>query len=163
MSHPIAAFREVFGKPGYLALGTVVALLSAILLAWSGQVVTVFPQGGVYFDAGTVSLVGLGVAAILLGLTLPLHWYAWRRARRSRTAGGVGIVGAIFSVGSLSCCAPLLVPGLLSLVGFGGADLLTLNIRLHQLRGPLTLVAIVFLLASLAMALQQVAASCKTR
>jgi len=71
------------------------------------------------------------------------------------------MVGAVFTVGSLSCCAPLLVPGVLSLVGFSGASLLVLNLRLYQLRVPLTVIAIVFLLASLGMGLQQVTRSCR--
>lgn len=161
MTHPILALREVFSRPRYIASAVVIALVSAVLLAVSGQVVTVFPEGGLFIDAGVITLIGLGLAAVLLGLTIPLHWYAWRRARRSSAAGGIGALGAVFSVGSLSCCAPLLLPGVLSLVGFSGANLLALNLRLHQLRVLLTVVAIGFLLASLGMALQQVTRSCR--
>jgi hypothetical protein len=158
---PIRALREVFNRPAYAASALSVALLSAALLAWSGQIVTVFPEGGIFVDAGVLTIVGLGLAALLLGVTFPLHWYAWRRSRRAATAGGIGALGAVFSVGSLSCCAPLLVPAVLSLLGFSGTSLLALNLRLHQLRLPLTLLAIGFLLVSLWIGLRNVTLSCR--
>ena len=161
MTQLVHALREVFGRPAYGAAAIMVALLSAALLAWSGQVVTVFPEGGIFVDAGVLTLVGLGLAALLLGLTFPLHWYAWRRSRRAAKAGGIGALGALFSVGSLSCCAPLLVPGGLSLLGVSGSSLLAFNLRLHQLRLPLTLLAIAFLLLSLWIGLRNVAFSCR--
>jgi len=161
MMQPVHALGEVFNRPAYTASAVAVALLSAALLAWSGQVVTVFPEGGIFVDAGAFTLVGLGLAALLLGVTLPLHWYAWRRSRRAAAAGGIGALGAVFSVGSLSCCAPLLVPGVLSLFGFSGSSLLALNLRLHQLRLPLSLLAIDFLLLSLWIGLRNVAFICR--
>jgi hypothetical protein len=158
---PIHTLREVFGRPAYAASAVAIALLSAALLAWSGQVVTVFPEGGVFVDADVLTITGLGLAALLLGVTFPLHWYAWRRSRRAARAGGIGALGAVFSVGSLSCCAPLLVPGALSLLGFSGSSLLALNLRLHQLRLPLTLLAIAFLVLSVWIGLRDVAFSCR--
>ncbi len=158
---PVHALREVFNRPAYTASAVAVALLSAALLAWSGQVVTVFPEGGIFVDAGALTIVGLGLTALLLGVTLPLHWYAWRRSRRAAAAGGIGALGAVFSVGSLSCCAPLLVPAMLSLLGFSGTSLLALNLRLHQLRPPLTLLAIGLLLVSLWIGLRNVTLSCR--
>jgi len=158
---PVYALREVFGRPAYTAAAVAVALLSAVLLAWSGQLVTVFPEGGIFVDAGALTLAGLGLAALLLGLTFPLHWYAWRRSRRAAAAGSIGGLGAVFSLGSLSCCAPLLIPGVLSLIGFSGTSLLALNLRLHQLRLPLTLLAIAFLLVSLWIGLRNVTLSCR--
>lgn len=157
-----AAFEEVFGKPAYVLSGVGVAILSAVVLGFSGQVVSVFP-GGVFVDAGVLTLVALGVTAVLLGITLPLHWFAWRRSYRAAAGGGVGALGAVFSLGSLSCCAPLLIPGLLSLLGFSGSSLLALNLQLHRLRLPLTLTAIAFLLLSLLIALRNVTLTCRLK
>lgn len=157
---PGPALREVYHRPGYLAAAVLLALASAALLVWSGQVVTVFPQGGVFIDADAWTVVGLGGAALLLGLTLPLHWFAWRRSAGTAAAQGMGVLGTLFSVGSLSCCAPLLLPGLLSLLGFSGTSLLALNLRLHQFRLPLTLVALAFLALSFAMGVANVTRSC---
>ena len=157
---PGPALREVYHRPGYLAAAVILALVSATLLAWSGQVVTVFPQGGVFIDADIWTVLGLLGAAVLLGVTLPLHWFAWRRSAGTAAAQGMGVLGTVFSVGSLSCCAPLLVPSLLSLLGFSGASLLSLNLRLHQFRLPLTLTALAFLAVSFAMGVANVNRAC---
>jgi len=133
----------------------------AILLVWSSQIVTVFPQGGLFFDVDVLTLVSMAIAAGLMGITLPLHWFAWRRTRVVAPASGLGLVGTLFSVGSLSCCAPLLLPGMLSLLGFSGSALLAFNVRLHQLRFPLTALAIAFLLVSLWIGLRNVTRSCR--
>lgn len=157
---PGPALREVYHRPGYLAAAVCLAFLSAAILAWSGQVVTVFPEGGVFIDADAWTVLGLVGAAILLGVTLPLHWFAWRRSAGTGAAQGIGALGTIFSVGSLSCCAPLLVPGLLGLLGFSGSSVLALNLRLHQLRLPLTLLALAFLTSSFVMGVASVTRSC---
>ncbi len=155
------ALREVYRRPGYLVAGVLIAIGSAALLTWSGQIVTVFPQGGVFIDADGWTVLGVAGTALLLGLTSPLHWFAWRRSAGAAAAQGIGAFGALVGVGSLSCCAPLLLPGVLSLVGFSGASLLSLNLRLHQLRLPLTLAAIAFLAVSLAIGLANVSRSCR--
>jgi len=160
---PGLALREVYHRPGYLAAAVIVALASVALLVWSGQVVTVFRQGGVFIDADAWTVVGLGGAALLLGVTLPLHWFAWRRSAGTAAAQGMGILGTLFSIGSLSCCAPLLLPGLLGLLGFSGTSLLALNLRLHQFRLPLTLLALAFLVLSFSMGVANVTRSCDLR
>jgi hypothetical protein len=155
------SFIEVYRQRPYQLAAIVGAAAMAILLIWSSQIVTVFPQGGLFFDVDALTVVGIAGAAGLLGVTLPLHWFAWRRARVVAPASGLGVVGTLFSLGSLSCCAPLLLPGVLSLVGFSGSSLLVLNVRLHQLRLPLTAVAIGFLLVSLWIGLRNVTRSCR--
>ena len=132
-----------------------------ILLAWSSQIVTVFPQGGLFLDADALTLASIAVAAGLMGVTLPLHWFAWRRMRVVAPASGLGLVGTLFGVGSLSCCAPLLLPGVLSLLGFSGSTLLAFNVRVHQLRLPLMALALAFLLVSLWIGLRNVTRSCR--
>ncbi len=154
------AIAEVFRAWGYRAAGGLIMLSTAVVLAWTGQVVLVFPEGGVFVNADGWTLMALAGASVLLGVTVPLHWYAWRRAQGTASAQGMGALGALFSVGALSCCAPLLLPGLLSLVGFSGTTLLSLNLRLHQWRLPLTLAALAFLLLSLWMGQRNVARSC---
>ena len=155
------SFMEVYRQRTYQLAAIIGAAAMAILLAWSSQIVTVFPEGGLFLDADVVTLVSIALAAGLLGITLPLHWFAWRRARLGASASGLGVVGTLFSVGSLSCCAPLLLPGLLSLLGFSGSTLLAFNLRLHQLRLPLTAVAIAFLVVSLGIGLRNVTRSCQ--
>ena len=155
------SFVEVYRQRTYQLAAVGGAAGMAILLAWSSQVVTAFPQGGLFLDINAFTLVTIALAAGLMGLTLPLHWYAWRRTRLVAPASGLGLVGTLFSVGSLSCCAPLLLPGVLSLLGFSGSALLAINIRVHQLRLPLTALAIAFLLVSLWIGLRNVTRSCR--
>ena len=135
----------------------------AILLVWSSQIVTVFPQGGLFLDVDALTLSSMALAAVLMGITLPLHWFAWRRTRVVAPASGLGVVGTLFSVGSLSCCAPLLLPRVFSLLGFSGSTLLAFNVRVHQLRLPLMALAIAFLLVSLWIGLRSVTRSCRRK
>jgi len=152
---------EVYRQRTYQLAAISGASGMAILLVWSSRIVTVFPQGGLFFDVDVLTLVSMAIAAGLMGITLPLHWFAWRRTRVVAPASGLGLVGTLFSVGSLSCCAPLLLPGVLSLLGFSGSALLAFNVRLHQLRLPLTALAIAFLLVSLWIGLRNVTRSCR--
>lgn len=157
------SFVEVYRRRPYqlAAIGCVAGM--AILLAWGSQIVTFFPQGGLFLNVDALTLVSIALAAGLLGITLPLHWFAWRRTQVVAPASGLGLMGTLFSVGSLSCCAPLLLPGLLGLLGFSGSTLLAFNVRLHQLRLPLTAIAIAFLLVSLWIGLRNVTRSCRVR
>lgn len=152
---------EVYRQRSYQLAAIISAATMIILLAWSSQIVTVFPRGGLFVDADALTLASIAVAAGLMGVTLPLHWYAWRRSRVVAPASGIGLIGTLFSVGSLSCCAPLLLPAVLSLLGFSGSTLLAFNLRLHQLRLPLTALAIAFLLVSLGIGLRNVTRSCR--
>ncbi|MEO6796848.1 MAG: hypothetical protein ABI401_14800 [Candidatus Dormibacter sp.] len=156
-----ASLVEVYRRRPYQFAAILGAGGMAILLVWSSQIVTIFPQGGLFLDVDALTMIGIALAAALMGLTLPLHWYAWRRSRVVAPASGMGLVGTLFSVGSLSCCAPLLLPGVLSLLGFSGTTLLAFNLRLHQLRLPLTAVALAFLLVSLWIGLRNVTRSCR--
>jgi len=155
------SFVEVYRQRTYQLAAIIAAAGMAILLVWSSQILTVFPQGGIFLDVDALTLASIALAAALMGVTLPLHWYAWRRTRVVAPASGMGLVGTLFSVGSLSCCAPLLLPGVLSLVGFSGSSLVALNLRLHQLRLPLTALAIAFLVVSLWIGLRNVTRSCR--
>jgi hypothetical protein len=158
----LAAAREVYRDPWLVVTGGAIALLTALLLTWSGQVVTFFREGGLFVDADAFTVAGILLIAVLLGFTAPLHWYMWRRARAS-AGQGLSAVGAVLGIGSMSCCAPLLLPGLLSLVGVSGTSLLALNLRLHQLRLPLLALSVGLLLVSLAAGLRGVSRSCVLR
>ena len=157
------SFMEVYRQRTYQLAGIIGVAGMAILLVWSSQIVTVFPQGGLFLDVDAVTLASIALAASLMGITLPLHWFAWRRTRVVAPASGLGVVGTLFSVGSLSCCAPLLLPGVLSLLGFSGSTLLAFNVRVHQLRLPLMALAIAFLLVSLWIGLRNVTRSCRRK
>ena len=157
----VAAVRLVYGDRRYRAAALLVAVASLAFLAWSSQVITYFPQGGFFVDVDAVTGTGLLMTSLLIAITYPLHWYAWRRAQRSAASQGIGFLGALLGVGSMSCCAPLLLPGLLGVAGFSGSSLLSLNIRLHQLRLPLVALAVFFLAISLWAGTRNVTRACR--
>src|SRR5260370_25908086 len=98
------SFIEVYRQRTSQLAAILGAAGMAILLVWSSQIVTVFPQGGIFLDVDALTLVSIALAAALMGITLPLHWYAWRRSRVVAPASAMGLVGTLFSLGSLSCC-----------------------------------------------------------
>ena len=61
----------------------------------------------------------------------------------------------------VSCCAPLLLPGVLSFIGFSGTALLGFNAGVRAL-GPLLIVAsLVLMLASIGLVSRTITAACK--
>lgn len=157
----IAAARAVYGRPSYATAALLIALGTGALLIWSSAILRVFPTGGVFVDADLLTLATIGATSLLLGASLPLHWYAWRRSVGSARARGLGGLAALLSIGSLSCCAPVLIPGLLSLVGVSGTSILSLTVRLHAWRLPLFLAALVLLTASLVTGLHGAGRACR--
>ena len=63
----------------------------------------------------------------------------------------------------MSCCAPLLLPALLSLVEVSGTSLLSFNLRLHQFRLPLFGSALLLMTFSLSVAVRNVTRACRLR
>lgn len=157
----VTALRSVFRQPGYVIAALLIAAVIAALLVWSSAIVTVYPTGGVFIDADALTLTTIAVTSLLLGASLPLHWYAWRRSVGSARARGIGGLAALLSIGSLSCCAPLLIPGVLSLVGVSGTSILSMTLRLHSWRLPLSLAALLLLFLNLATGLRGVNRACR--
>ena len=74
-----------------------------------------------------------------------------------------GVLGPVFGIVSMSCCAPQLAPALLSFVGFSGTTLLNVNATLRELSTLLTLVSIAPLLESIVLVSRTVTAVCPLR
>ncbi len=72
-----------------------------------------------------------------------------------------GLAGAIAGILSVSCCAPLLIPALLSFAGFSGTALIRFNVAMRDLATPLTILSIALMLASLGFVSHTISASCK--
>ncbi|HLG70315.1 MAG TPA: hypothetical protein VK009_07815 [Chloroflexota bacterium] len=130
-----------------------------LLLAWSGDLIQQYPSGW-EFHAQTQQLAALILLAALFGLLLPLEIAAIGKARAS-----IGVAGATASTVagllSMSCCAPLIVPALLSFVGFSGMAILDFDTTLSQYETPLTLASIALMLVSLVLVSRTLAAACK--
>ena len=119
------ALAIAFDRPRsyVLAAGAAVAMMG--LLVWSGDFMQYFPETGWELDAGLSDRMTILSVGVLFGLLVPLEVAAISKARHAaRAAGASGLLGPVFGILSMSCCAPLLAPALLSFVGFSGSTLL---------------------------------------
>ena len=156
------ALAIAFDRPRsyVLAAGAAVAMMG--LLAWSGDFMQYFPETGWELDAGLSDRMTILSVGVLFGLLVPLEVAAISKARHAaRAAGASGLLGPVFGILSMSCCAPLLAPALLSFVGFSGSTLLNVNTTLHELSTPLTLASLALLLLSIGLVSHTVAAACR--
>ena len=130
-----------------------------LLLAWSGGLLQDYGSGW-EFHAEPPRVAALLLLAALFGLLLPMEAAALGRARAA--SGAVGATaGTVFGLLSISCCAPLVVPALLSFAGFSGTAILGFNTAISRLETPLTLVALGLMLLSLALVTRTLTAACK--
>ncbi|GAC1408274.1 MAG: hypothetical protein NVSMB65_22010 [Chloroflexota bacterium] len=155
-----AALQLVFERRGYRAGGVLAAFLTAALYAYAGQIVTVYADGSTCVDLQVSRLVALMVLALLMGLVLPVQVFALRRAAWGVRQGGVGVLGFVAGLGSLTCCSPLLLPSVLALVGVSGSSLLSLNVTFYRYFVPLAVVSAVLLLLSLVLASRDITRAC---
>jgi hypothetical protein len=156
------AFVIAFHRPrAYVTAGLGSAVMIALLI-WSGGFLQYYPRTGWEFDASLSERISVVVVGVLFGALLRLELAALGKARAAAGAAGAGgIIGPVFGIVSMSCCAPLLAPAILSFVGFSGTTLLNVNATLHELSTPLTLTAIVLLLVSVILVSRTVTASCE--
>jgi hypothetical protein len=138
-------------EPDYELLG---------LLTWSGGFVNYYPTSGWDFYASTQETVTRLILAALFGLLLPLQVAAVTKARSAAGTAG-GVIGTAFGVFSMSCCAPLILPALLSFVGFSGMTLLQVNVTVHEWATPLTVASIGFMVLAIGLVSRTITAVCE--
>jgi len=148
-------------RKAYLGAGLAgVAMLG--LLVWSGGFLEYYPSTGWELDASLFDRLSILSVAALFGLLVPLEWAAVTKARQAAAvAGAGGVLGPVFGILSMSCCAPLLAPALLSFIGFSGTTLLNVNATLHELSTPLTLASLVLLVLSIGLVSHTISAACR--
>jgi hypothetical protein len=153
------AARLVFRDPFNLALGLVGALGCAVLLCWSGQVVTKAPYGGLYWDLDARRLVAIAAISLAFGLALPLQLAAVRQARAAaRLRAGAGFALASLSgIAAVSCCSPLILPTILGFLGATGTTVLDANLEAHRWFEPLSAISVVL---TSALALRDLGRAC---
>jgi hypothetical protein len=162
MSGAGTAARFVFRDPFNLALALVAALGCAVLLCWSGQVVTRTPLGGLYWDLETQRLVAIAAISLAFGLAAPLQLAAIRQARAAaRLRAGTGFALASLSgVAAVSCCSPLVLPTILGFLGATGTTVLDANLAAHRWFLPLSAASVALLVLTAALALRDLGRSC---
>jgi hypothetical protein len=161
MSGAGTAARLVFRDPFNLTLALVAALGCAVLLCWSGQVVTRSPLGGLYWDLGTQRLVAVAAISLAFGLAAPLQLAAIRQARAAALRAGADFALASLSgVAAVSCCSPLVLPAILGFLGATGTTVLDANLAAHRWFLPLSATSVALLALTSALALRDLGRSC---
>jgi hypothetical protein len=130
------------------------------LLAWNSGGLRYYPHTGWEFYAEPVEFGSMLLLAALFGLLVPLEVAAIVRARTAVGAAS-GLVGTVAAVAGVSCCAPLLLPAVLSFVGFSGTALLGFNASIRRLAGPLEFASVVLLVVSIAFVSRTLTATCE--
>ena len=152
------ALTIVFERPWAYLVALVSAAGMAALLLWSSGLLVHYRTGWELL-ASPPELATMGVLSALSGLLVPLQIAALSKARSAVGTAG-GIAGTVAGILSLSCCAPLLIPALLSFIGFSGTALARFNANVSNLAVPLTLGSIVLMLSSIALVSHTITAAC---
>jgi hypothetical protein len=151
----LIAFYPRYALPVALLGG--VAML--VLLVWSGGFLVFYASYGWDFYATPQETATILILALLFGLLLPLQVAAVAKARSAAATTG-GVLGTVFGVLSMSCCAPLILPAFLSFVGFSGMTLLQVNVAVHDWATPLTIASICFMLLAIVLVSRTISAAC---
>jgi len=152
------ALAIAFARPWAYALAAVSVAGMALLLLWSSGLLVHYRTGWEVV-ASAQELLTVGVISLLFGLLMPLEVAAVTKVR-SAVGAAAGAAGALTGILSVSCCAPLLIPSLLSFVGFSGTALVTFNLTVRDYMGPLALASIVLMVGSILLVARTVTAAC---
>lgn len=141
----------------------VVSLVGAagmfLVLVWSGESLKHYDSGW-ELHIERSRFVAVVILALLFGLLLPLQFAVLAKARAVGGAVG-GAAGTLFGLLSMSCCAPFVVPTILSFVGFSGTAILSFNGLVVGFTTQLMLLSILCLLVSIALVSRTLAAACR--
>ncbi|MGI8825070.1 MAG: hypothetical protein ACR2JC_05390 [Chloroflexota bacterium] len=144
----MAALRLVYRSPWNVLLAFAAFVVMAAFYLWSSQVL-VIGRNGISILIQTEFVVAALIMALLFGLLVPPLVYAARLAAASAAQTGGTAMGAIFGTVSMSCCAPVILPAILSLAGFSGTTILRWNETLNRFWLPLATAGIILLTYSL--------------
>jgi len=155
----MAALRLVYRNPWnvLLALGAFVAM--AVFYLWSSEVLVIGGHG-VSILVHTQYIAAALVMALSFGLLLPLLVCAIRLAAASVAHSGGTALGAVFGTLSMTCCAPVVLPAILSFLGFSGTSILSVNETLNRFWLPLATISIILLTYALVSVVQSLNLQC---
>lgn len=160
MSTVFQAMNIVFQDIKHIILGLVAALFFGAVFVFSSGMVTFFPEGP-FIEFNPLRLTTLAALIILSGLAVPMQVFAIQKARTGLKGSSSGFGGLFVGIATMSCCAPLLLPALLSFIGFTGTQLLFFNMTLRQYVLPLSMLSVALLLVSLFLVSRSVVAACR--
>ena len=153
------ALAIAFARPWAYLLAVLAALAMALLLVWGSGLLAHYPTGWVVI-ADPEEMATLAILSVLFGVLVPLEVAAITKARSVVGVAG-GLAGTLTGILSVSCCAPLLIPTLLSFVGFSGTALVTFNLAVRDYLGPLAVLSVVLMALSIVLVARTITAVCK--
>jgi hypothetical protein len=148
-----------FARPWAYVLAVGAAIAMALLLVWGSGLLAHYPTGWVVI-ADPAEVATLAVLSVLFGMLVPLEVAALTKARSVVGIAG-GLAGTVTGILSVSCCAPLLIPTLLSFIGFSGTALVAFNITVRDYLAPLAVLSIALMAVSVVLVARTVTAVCK--
>jgi hypothetical protein len=177
------ALQIVYRERSYQVAAVLLLLLATAGVSWATQLVSYFPGSGLFWDVTPLRLIQVLTLAGSLGLLIPMQVYVLRKGKRgaiptlenlkesegreasssslrSCVPGLSGGLGVVLGIACLTCCAPLLLPALLALLGASGSMILTLNTHLVQWSGPLFVGSLLLCGITLLLLAQNVTAPC---
>jgi hypothetical protein len=154
-----SAFALTYRSGGMAVLSVVSAGAMFLLMAWSGELLHHYPTGWEY-DADLSQTLAVLILSLLFGLLAALELAVMRKARGAASAAS-GMFGGLTGLLSMTCCAPFIVPSLLSALGFSGTSLLSFNGAMHRIATPLLLLSIALLVCALVLASRSLVAVCR--
>lgn len=155
----MAALRLVYRSPWNVLLALAAFVAMTVFYLWSSQVLVV-GRHGVSFLVQKQYIAAALIMALLFGLVVPLLVYAARLAAASASQTSGTALGAVFGTLSMTCCAPVILPAILSLLGFSGTTILSLNLTLNRFWMPLAVAGIILLTYSLVSVVQSLNREC---
>jgi hypothetical protein len=153
------ALAIAFRRPWAYLLALGAALAMALLLVWGSGLLAHYPTGWVVI-ADPQEMATLVVLSVLFGVLVPLEVAALTKARSVAGVAG-GLAGTVTGILSVSCCAPFLIPTLLSFVGFSGTALVMFNLTVRDYLGPLAVLSVVLMALSVWLVARTITAVCK--
>jgi hypothetical protein len=142
------ALRLVYGKTMSWATATFAFTGMTVLLLWSSQVLS-FRGRSVQVFVQTNFIIAAVLIAALFAILLPMQMFAIRLAAVSARQTGGTLLGALTGTASMSCCAPVILPSILSVLGFSGTTILSFNLTVERYWLPLATGSIILLSYSL--------------
>jgi len=156
----LQAVEIVFYDKKNLLIGVLAAVFFGAVFLLSSGIVTFFPEGP-FIEPNLLRLATLFALVVLSGLVVPMQLFAIQKAKSGLKTSASGFGGILTGIATMSCCTPLLLPALLSFIGFSGTQLLFLNMTLRRYVLPLSMLSVMLLFISLLMVSRSVVASCK--
>ena len=156
----IQAISIVFYDKKNVFIGFLAAVFFGAVFVLSSGMITFFPEGP-FIEPNLLRLTTLFALIILSGLVVPMQLFAIQKAKSGLKTSASGFGGILTGIATMSCCTPLLLPALLSFIGFSGTQLLFLNMTLRQYILPLSIFSVGLLTLSLFIVSQSVAAACR--